>query len=108
MQEIKEIKTITEQEIIDFIKSQPDDRKLNLVDNYSGDPCGCVMVQYGKDVLKIQENFACCYRYITLVVGQEEQHVASLDKHIVDIIGKANWNSLPDTYGELKGLMGLV
>ena len=110
---MSEVKDITEQEIIDFIKSQPDDRKVDFVDNLSHDKCGCVMVHYGRDVLKLKD-FACSYLTIESYLDQSylDQDLsnvteASLEKNIKEIVGLETWLRQPETYGELKQLMGL-
>jgi hypothetical protein len=103
----EEIKNITEQEIIDFIKSQPDDRAVDFADNLSHDKCGCVMVHYGRDILNLKD-FACSFTNIGTFTHQgEEVPQASLEKNIREIVGLETWRRLPDTYGELKQLMGL-
>jgi hypothetical protein len=103
---MSEVKDITEQEIIDFIKSQPDDRKVDFVDNLSHDKCGCVMVHYGRDVLNLKD-FACSYLTIKSYPNEKEHVEASLEKNIKEIVGLETWHRQPETYGELKQLMGL-
>jgi hypothetical protein len=39
--------TVTKQEMIDFINSQPDDRMVNFNEVHKESFCGCIMVQYG-------------------------------------------------------------
>lgn len=45
------MKTVTIQELFDYINNQPEDRKVDLCDfqNTEGFDVGCVMVHYGKD-----------------------------------------------------------
>lgn len=40
---------VTKQQMIDYIFSQPDDRRVNFRENWANQDCGCVMVHYGKD-----------------------------------------------------------
>ena len=53
------MKKVTTQEIVDFIFAQPRDRKVEMKEASSCDSCGCLMVQYGKEELKIEESFVC-------------------------------------------------
>lgn len=39
---------VTQEEIYDFVRSQPDDKLVDMRQNYYNDSCGCLMVQYGK------------------------------------------------------------
>lgn len=38
---------VTEQEMRDFVESQPDNRPIDFAENSHSDSCGCLMVQYG-------------------------------------------------------------
>lgn len=40
---------IKNEEFVEWILSQPDDRRVNMYEINYNDPYGCVMVQYGKD-----------------------------------------------------------
>jgi hypothetical protein len=51
---------VTVQEIKDYVLSQPDDRPLDNLGSFSTDGCGCVMVQYGRDVLGLTD-FHCSF-----------------------------------------------
>jgi len=35
-------------EFIDWIKKQPDDKQVNMRECFRDDPCGCLLVQFGK------------------------------------------------------------
>lgn len=50
--------TVTKQELVDWINAQPTDRPVNMSENYSRYETGCVMVQYGKEVLQ-EDDFGC-------------------------------------------------
>lgn len=39
---------VTEQDMVDFINTQPDDRKVDFDENKEWSTCGCLMVHYGK------------------------------------------------------------
>ena len=92
--------TITTKEIYDFINNQPPKRKINFKQSFSWDSCGCLMVHYGKEVLKIHQEFSCgeyaigddchlkqqlstmlCAKYDTLyrinTYGKLQQHIRS-------------------------------
>jgi hypothetical protein len=38
----------------DWVKAQPDERPVDMGNNYLNDRCGCAMVQYGQEVLKLE------------------------------------------------------
>lgn len=40
---------VTEKQMRDFILAQPDDRPINMQENKSNAPCGCIMIQYGRE-----------------------------------------------------------
>jgi hypothetical protein len=40
--------TVTLQDMIEFVFSQPDDKKVNFSQTESDSSCGCIMVQYAK------------------------------------------------------------
>ena len=40
------MKLIKIEEFLEWVKSQPDDREVNLRDSHSTDQCGCVMIHY--------------------------------------------------------------
>jgi hypothetical protein len=44
-------------DLLAFIKAQPDDRPVNMEHFRSGSSCGCVMVHYGKEVLRLEGEF---------------------------------------------------
>lgn len=50
---------VTEKQLIDFIYAQPKDRAVNFSESSSQSECGCVMVQFGKEELKIEKYFKC-------------------------------------------------
>lgn len=52
------MKIVTHQEIINWVNTQPANRPVTMMENYSRCPIGCVMVQYGKEVLE-EKSFGC-------------------------------------------------
>ena len=44
-------------EFIDWTLKQPNDRPLSMNEILSSDKCGCLMVQFAKEVLQIEEPF---------------------------------------------------
>jgi len=49
--------TVKVEDFKQWVMSQPDDKKVDMLESDSTYPCGCTMVQYGKEVLKIDEDF---------------------------------------------------
>jgi len=49
--------TVTRQQIIDFVRAQPNDRPVNMDENSNNETgCGCVMIHYGREILKLSQN----------------------------------------------------
>jgi hypothetical protein len=91
------MKIVTAAQLLEFIKMQPDDRKVDLFDNTSNDKCGCIMVHYGKDILGIRKHFECgASSWFDF-----DSTLAELDTCIDDIIG-IELMGFQGTYGELK------
>jgi hypothetical protein len=101
--------TVTKQQIVDFINVQPASRPVNMRQNYSRDLCGCIMVHYGKEVLKI-DDFGCGYNDWSDAIGNE--HYAKIvdeenDITIVDIVGDWRRSGIPmRNYGDLQKIVG--
>jgi hypothetical protein len=53
------MKTITAEELLEFAKSQDQSRVVDMSQNSSYSPCGCLMVHYGKEKLKLTKPFVC-------------------------------------------------
>lgn len=101
-------KVIKGQEIIDFIKSQPDDREVDFREYNSDYTCGCVMVHYAKDVLNLP-NVNCGLRTFFTNNDGDYTKVAVLNTCIDDIVCHKVWSgNRKHTYGEVKRLMGLT
>jgi len=54
---------VTRQQIIDFVNAQPDERPVDMRECINSEPfCGCVMIHYGREVLKLfssKDFFGC-------------------------------------------------
>jgi len=91
------MKTISTKEILDFVRAQPDDKMVNMTESLNSDPCGCVMVQYGREN---NIDFDCCLARSFYRNKSFENPIAFLEDSIFYILGIAgNWIG---TYGELK------
>lgn len=53
------MKTVTKQELRDFIFAQDDDREVKMNESDTNCECGCIMVHFGKEQLRIEESFRC-------------------------------------------------
>jgi hypothetical protein len=103
------MKNVTKQEVIDFIKSQPDDREVDMQQSNSDYKCGCVMVHYAQDVLNKKDVSCGYYDFISFFEDGSGHSVdATLEESIDRIVGKVVWEKEPKTtYGRIKELMGL-
>jgi uncharacterized radical SAM superfamily Fe-S cluster-containing enzyme len=102
------METISIKDFAAFIESQPDERKINM---HEFDPkffpgrniCGCVMVHYGREILKIKEDFACGNTDFYIVYGDEAKIIAKLPFGIVSIVGSAtNYQQAKERLRNLK------
>ena len=96
--------TVSKQQFQDWIKAQPDDRKVDMAQCYRHEPCGCVMVQFGED--NGFQQFEHCggtewsFRDVTRQAHRVIE--AKLDGfHLRDVI-KGGFFNENLTYGELK------
>jgi len=93
------MKKVTTQNLVDFIFAQPRDRKVKMEEASSHDPCGCLMVQYGKEELKIKESFTCGLDNWTTTHGSSEFQMD------YDTIGSFGLNLGEEyTYGEVQDI----
>lgn len=51
------MKTFTLEQLKAFVNSQPPERTVDMNQSNSTDSCGCLLVQFAKESLKIQEVF---------------------------------------------------
>ena len=91
------VKIVTAQEIRDYVLAQPDDRPIDNYNPNSEDGCGCVMVNYGRDILKLKK-FGCGFQSWT---GEKR---ITLEIGIDEIFEAMGWNGFCEakTFGELK------
>jgi hypothetical protein len=86
------MKIITAEELLAFAKKQDTARIVNMMQNDSASECGCLMVQYGKEELKIKKRFTCGYSGFT---GNQK----ILERPISEILGCSYSDSF--NYGEI-------
>jgi len=53
------MRTVTETELAEWVLKQDPCRPVNMQQNISSQKCGCLMVQFGRDVLGFGEQFHC-------------------------------------------------
>lgn len=104
---------VTKQDIVDFIRKQPDDRKVSMNQTKYDDKCGCVMVQYGKEVIKKPFTHVGWASWWT---DDCEEIAKLLNKYGVGGLACNDLDVLTDdlrdelfackTYGELKKIVG--
>jgi hypothetical protein len=93
------MKTITKQELIDYINSQPDDKRVDMRQCSVLGNCGCVMVQYSKEILNITDPFWCGYHVI--YVNNFPEYALGADDNIDDIIDGDHWDEI-ETYADVR------
>jgi len=91
-----ETKTISPQEIINFVFAQPRERRVEMGEFNSNGLCGCVMVQYGKEVLGISKYFSCGSQAI------DDEYLIGGTQGIFTLLGICR-NSY--SYGEIQDIL---
>ena len=91
------MRIVTKQELIDFVDAQPDDRPVNFQQFYSTEDCGCLMIHFGKEVLKLNGRFSCDNTR-WMVKGNALAHLQGDNFIFHDIVS----DHRVETYGKLK------
>jgi hypothetical protein len=89
---------------IDFcnwVLAQPDDRKVNMGHTKGTDDCGCLMVQYGLEVLKITPHLISCGTKVIMPFYGDTDHTVFLEDSISDMLGNADWGMIR-SFGNCK------
>ena len=89
------MRLISDKEFIDFIFSQPKEKEVKMKEHYSKDPCGCLMVQYGRTFT--QENFYCGFSF--MAIEGSSQDLATLNRSIFEY---TSIDKPPKNYGEAQ------
>jgi len=94
------MKNITKQEMLDFILSQPDEKKVDMLNPRVGNKkvCGCVMVQYAYEKLNHKGYVECG---TTVILDKTSTTIGQLDFELREIIENGYLNN-SKTFGELK------
>jgi len=90
--------TITRQELIDFIKRQPDEKEFWMDQSTNQSSCGCLMVQYGREQ---NWDFEGCG--FTSWWSEADELIAQIPFNIFSLAPNVTKN----TYGETKKFLGL-
>jgi hypothetical protein len=94
-------RTFKKEDLINFIKSQPDDREVDMETNWADkDRCGCLLVHFYRHVTGRNEMVSCgwCEVFETGVSAIVEiPGVSSLIQRLVE--------ENCETYGEVKDLL---
>lgn len=78
--------TYTFEELKEFIKNQPDERKVNMNDNCPGKgDCGCVLVQFFRKKTKNRVS-GCGYSVVTIAKNEKLVNYYSDDAKVHDFI----------------------
>ncbi len=95
--------TLTKQQVIDFINSQPDDREVNMNQNDSEDSCGCLLIHLARQYYPdYKERFSASYTFVSPdTISSEEDGYFKLitDSVALFIVGT---NKQATTYKDLK------
>jgi hypothetical protein len=93
------IKPITMGDMREYILNKPDETSVNMSENLWSDPCGCIMVQYGREILGIEKPAAgYCNIYDT---DDNDTEIAQLAFNMDDLINESFFCRVSN-YGELK------
>lgn len=95
------MKIVETKDILEFVMAQPDDRPVDMGNNVANAKCGCVMIDYGREVLGFEE-FACGYSAWEKV-DSDNRHIAKIkgEQSIFDLLNISAHRSVK-TYGEIK------
>lgn len=85
----------TYQDLIEFINKQPDERPINMRESASSHDCGCLLVQYGRDELKLPGVWGCGYTHILA-----QEHI-EFDRQTLSFI-KQLLHLSPTNYKQIK------
>lgn len=55
------MKTVIFKDFVEWVMKQPEDRPVDMSEIHNHSECGCLMVQYGKEVLNLECPFRCGY-----------------------------------------------
>jgi hypothetical protein len=91
---------ITKQDMIDFILSMPDERKVDFNKSRARNKreCGCVMAQYAYEKLNHKGYVECG---TTVILDKKAKTIGDLDFELNEIIKNGYFNR-SKTFGELK------
>lgn len=89
--------TVTKKDLLKFIEAQPDERRIEMKEFSDVCSCGCVMVHYGREVLK-KNGFGCSNLYF--YPDDATSISCQLEGRITSLLPVNLKESL--TYGELK------
>lgn len=93
------IKPITIDDMREYILNKSDDTLVDMTENLWSDPCGCLMVQYGREILGIEKPSAgYCNIYDT---DNNDAEIAQLTFNMDDLINESFFCRVSN-YGELK------
>jgi hypothetical protein len=99
------VQIVTAQQIKDYVLGQPDDKPVNNENNYSNSNCGCVMIQYGKEKLGLND-FSCGFSVWEILDDDEYNPIFELEDGLIisDIFKISSWTNFTNikTFGELK------
>lgn len=94
------------QDLVDFIFAQPDDRRVDMMKNYSDEACGCIMVHFGKEKLGLID-FSCGVRSWQSKYGigatPPFAGIEDVGFHIIYYFGIPDYEEY--SYGEIKGFL---
>lgn len=97
------MKIVKEEDLLEFVMRQPDNRRVNMDNNVSDDACGCVMVDYGREVLKL-EKFGCGFSAWEVLGRTEILAKIETGESIFGLL-KLPLGCNVTTYGEIKQKM---
>lgn len=97
------MKNITKEELIKYIKSQPPEKPVNMSQTSDSEDCGCIMVQYAKEKLKLK-NFGCGFQSIAYNSKTGKEMERNLEFDIRSILPMHLWWET-NTFGDIQKLI---
>ena len=90
---------VTKEDFVDWIMAQDDSKPVNMSEINGDCQCGCVMVQYAKEVLHMEPSKIFCALSLFEEIKMDSTH-NRLNTSILEII-KGHWSEI-NNFGDLK------
>lgn len=93
------MKIVEISDFLEWIKTKPDDHQFRMFQTEGKSSCGCLMVQYAREVLKLPDDLiACGYMFF------DRTQTIRLEEEISSVFPPTYWHTI-STFGELKKIL---